>query len=379
MMIVADTATHRESLGCSCVILFIHNRYRVTGGEERAVANLMWLVREQLGEDAELLEQDSALLGRRKAAAGMLRGGLEAEAVARAVARTGARVVHAHNIHPAFGWRALAAARDAGARVVLQLHQYRLVCAVGVCFTAGAQCTRCHARNTLPGVVHNCRGSAAEALVYGASLALWQRRIAASVDAFVVPSRFAASRLQELGAPVVDPHVVPHPLREFAARATPKRDGYALFTARLEPEKGLDTAIEACAIAGVPLVVAGSGSERARFEGAPNVTFAGEVDEAELARLRADAGVALVPSKFAETFGFAAAEAMAAGLPVAASRIGALPEIVPEGWLVPPGDAPALASTLTRLRGDVGAAEEGLRRARETSARAATTLAVVYS
>ena len=66
-------------------------------------------------------------------------------------ARSGARVVHAHNLQPALGWRALAAARAAGARVVLHLHQYRLVCAVGVCFTRGQECTRCHGRNTAPG------------------------------------------------------------------------------------------------------------------------------------------------------------------------------------------------------------------------------------
>jgi glycosyltransferase involved in cell wall biosynthesis len=361
------------------VILFVHNRYRVTGGEERAVSNLMWLVREQLGESAELFERDSALLGRARAAAGMLRGGLDPTDVSEAVARTGARVVHAHNIHPALGWRALAAARDAGARVVLQLHQYRLVCAVGVCFTAGAECTRCHGRNTFPGVRHRCRGSNAESLIYGASLALWQRRIAASVDAFVVPSHFAAARLQELGAPVQAPQVVPHPLREIATQAAPQPDGYALFVGRLEPEKGLDTAIAACRIAGVPLVVAGAGSERQRFEGSPGVRFVGQVGETELNRLRADAGVAVVPSKFAETFGFAAAEAMGAGLPVVASRIGALPELVPSDCLVPPDDPKALAEALLRARGNVGIAERGLTQMRETLATAATTLARVYS
>ena len=98
------------------MVLFLHNRYRRSGGEERAVEDLMWLVREHLGEDAELLERDSAVLGRGRAAAGMLRGGLRPDEVARAVRRTGARVVHAHNLTPAFGWRALAAAREAPAR-----------------------------------------------------------------------------------------------------------------------------------------------------------------------------------------------------------------------------------------------------------------------
>ena len=64
--------------------------------------------------------------------------------------RTGARIVHAHNVNPTLGWRALAAAREAGARVVLHLHNYRLVCAVGTCFTRGEDCTRCHGRTRCP-------------------------------------------------------------------------------------------------------------------------------------------------------------------------------------------------------------------------------------
>src|ERR687889_253885 len=187
------------------MILLLHNRYRLPGGEERAVADLQWLIREHLAEDAEVLERDSAALGSRRAAAGLLRGGLAPEDVAHAVRRTGARVLHAHNVNPSFGWRALAAAREAGARVALHLHNYRLVCAQGLCFTPGEDCTRCHGRDTRPGVRLNCRGgSRAEAAVYAAGIALWQNRLADCVDAFVVPSAFALGRLRELGAPVGD-------------------------------------------------------------------------------------------------------------------------------------------------------------------------------
>src|SRR3954471_9956277 len=150
------------------VILFLHNRYRVPGGEERAVQDLVWLVREHLGEDADVLERDSATLGRARAATAMLAGGLAANDVAAAVRRTGARVVHAHNVNPSLGWRALAAARGAGARVVLHLHNYRLVCAVATCFTHGEDCTRCHGRQTWPGVGLRCRGSAGESAAYAA-------------------------------------------------------------------------------------------------------------------------------------------------------------------------------------------------------------------
>jgi glycosyltransferase involved in cell wall biosynthesis len=375
------------------MVLFLHNRYRTTGGEERAVEDLMWLVREQLGERAELLTRSSAGLGRGRAVAGLLRGGLNPQEVARAVRAGGARVVHAHNLQPALGWRALAAARDAGARVVLHLHQYRLVCAIGVCFTGGEECTRCHGRNTLPGVRLNCRGSAPEAAAYAASLALWQRRLVEQADVLLVPSEFARERLRTLGAPLPweRVRVLATPVRALAAETPvalgkPASGGsagsggliggepYALIVSRLAPEKGVDVAIDACRVAGIPLVVAGDGPEASALRAHAcdrDVRFLGHVDDARLAELRAGARIALVPSRSAETFGLAAAEAMAAGLPVAASRVGALPELVEEAGLVAPGDAHELARAIGRLAEDRDAGERGLRRVRAVCSPAA--------
>jgi glycosyltransferase involved in cell wall biosynthesis len=375
------------------MILFLHNRYRTRGGEERVAEDLMWLVRAHLGEEARMVTRDSAAVTPARAAAGLLRGGLDPREVADAVRAGGARVVHAHNINPTLGWRALAAARSAGARVVVHLHQYRMVCAVGVCFTRGEECVRCHGRNTLPGVLRNCRGGRGEALAYATGLALWQRRVLECADAVIVPSEFARERLRELGAPLPweRVHVLAPPVRALAAGgSTAERplEGYALVVARRSPEKGIDVAIEACRRARIPLVVAGEGPE-GRTVGvgvgggeadAGAVRFVGRVDDARLARLRAGAALALVPSRSAETFGLAAAEAMAAGLPVAASRVGALPELVGAEGLVPPGDAGALAAAIERLRGDPGAGERALERVRALCAPevVASRLAEVY-
>lgn len=370
------------------MILFLHNRYRTTGGEERVVDELLALVRERLGERAELLARDSVGLGRGRAAAGLLRGGLGPGDVAKAVRMARARVVHAHNLNPLFGWRSLAAARREGARTVLHLHQYRLVCATGVCFTRGEQCTRCHGRNTLPGVIRGCRGSRSEALIYGASLALWQQRLVEQADALIVPSVFARERLRELGAPLdwERVHVLAPPVETSEERCEPSKGAYALVVSRLAPEKGVDVAIDACRVAGVPLLIAGDGPEldglRARAASATgaHVRFAGHVEGQELARLRAGAALAIVPSRSAETFGMAAAEAMAAGVPVVSSRIGALPELVEPAALVEPGDAAALADAIGRLWGDADAGERGLAKVREHCAPevVARGLAAVY-
>jgi len=84
------------------------------------------------------------------------------------------------------------------------------------------------------------------------------------------------------------------------------------------------------------------------------VTFTGHVGADELARLYSSAEIAVTASLY-EGFGLPAAEAMACGTPVIATRAGALPEIVGEhgtGILVPPADPPALAAAIKRLLAD---------------------------
>jgi glycosyltransferase involved in cell wall biosynthesis len=367
------------------VILLLHHRYRVRGGEERAVEDLAWLIRRELGEPAQVLERDSAGIGSGTAAAGLLAGGLRPGEVGAAVRASGARVVHAHNLHPTYGARALAAARAAGARVVWHLHNYRLVCAVGTCFTRGQDCTRCHGRDMRPGVRLNCRGgSRAESAAYGAGLALWQRRLTGAADAFIVPSVFALERLRALGAPLGDrAHVVPSVQRAFAERSPAAEGRFALVAARLTPEKGVADAIAACRQAGVPLVVAGDGPQagelRALAAGA-DVRFTGLVAPDALAELRGRAALAIVPSRYAEILPLAALEAAAAGLPVAAADAGGLREAVPADGLYPPGDAGALTERIGALWGDAALGERTLAaaRARTSPAAVGAALRAIY-
>ena len=373
------------------MILFLHNRYRTPGGEERVVEDLAWLVREHLGEEAEVLQRDSAALGRAGAAAGLLRGGLSPEEVAAAVRHTGARIVHAHNLTPSLGPRALVAARAAGARTVLHLHNYRLVCAVGTCVNpAGEDCTRCHGRDTLPGVRLNCRGSRVESVTYAAAIAAHQRQLVAAADALVVPSVAARERLAVLGAPpaAARAQVLGHVVRGFVdaaptARATPAR---ALVVSRLAREKGVEFAIDACARAGLPLTVCGDGPLATELRAhavamGADVTFTGRVDAVELARLRAEASVALVASRAHETFGLAAVEALAAGLPVVATRSGALAELEGDVTLVAAaGDVAALAVAARAVAEDPSAGARALAAARRRAAPAivAPRLAALY-
>jgi glycosyltransferase involved in cell wall biosynthesis len=336
-------------------VLVVHNRYRLEGGEERAVELQLAALRRG-GIAHALLERSSAEATRGRAARALVRGGLHEGDVAAAARELGADVVHVHNMLPLFGARALAAARDAGTKVVLQLHNLRLFCAIGVAARDGGPCFRCHGRFTLPGLVLNCRDSLPEAVVYAYSLARHQPAVFDAVDSFVVPSRYAAGQVTELGVPAERVEVVEHYLPEsaFAHHSRADEGLHALVAARLSPEKGIDTAIEAAARAAVPLHIAGEGPERTRLEqlaarlGAP-VRFLGRLDRQELDRELAAAAMLVLPSRYHEFAGYSVLEAMAAGVPVLVSALGAPPELAGAERSVPPNDPDALATRMAEL------------------------------
>jgi len=86
------------------------------------------------------------------------------------------------------------------------------------------------------------------------------------------------------------------------------------------------------------------------------ITLAGQASHEQIPHYLQSFDLFVVPS-FSEAFGVAAVEAAACGLPVIASRVGGLPEVVLDGQtglLVPPGDVDALAAAMSRLLSDPG-------------------------
>jgi glycosyltransferase involved in cell wall biosynthesis len=358
-------------------VLVLHNRYRSPAGEERAASELAALLRERC-HAAELLERSSeeltGLSGRLRAGAGILRGGLDPAEVGDAVRDMGADIVHAHNTQPLLGPRALLAAREAGARVVLHLHNYRLVCAIGIAYRDGAPCTRCQGRNTWPGARLRCRGNLPEAFAYAAGIARQQPKVMHAVDRFVFTSEGSRRTLAELGLSLGDYDVIPNfiPESAFAERSAAESGQFALYAGRLSEEKGADTAIEAARLSGVPLRIAGEGPDEPRLRelarGA-EVSFLGQLDGERMAEQRSAAAMVVVPSRWHEPHPYAVCESMAAGLPVLASGVGGMPEMVGEDSTLPPTDPAAWAEAMARLWGDPqlrhSDGETALARARE--------------
>jgi len=138
-----------------------------------------------------------------------------------------------------------------------------------------------------------------------------------------------------------------------------REDDYFLFTGRLVDTKGLKYLINAMPSVDSSLVIMGKGPEEKKLKSlvdqldiGDKVTFTGYVSDDEKVRLMSSCKAFIMPSLF-ESFGLAAAEAMAYGKPMVASNVGGLPEVVGDGGiLVPPASSNHITNALNKLLED---------------------------
>jgi glycosyltransferase involved in cell wall biosynthesis len=190
------------------------------------------------------------------------------------------------------------------------------------------------------------------------------RRALRAADAFIAGSNAIRADYAAIVPPATPFHVLPYgvaiaPVREPRPPVRPPvRFGYV---GSIALHKGVHVAVEAMRGIDATLHVWGDASALPAYAGSmraaapPNVLFEGSFAEAEKERVFASMDVLLVPSVGLESFGLAAREAMARGVPVVASAGGALSEMFESGVcgeLFPAGDAAALHAILRRMAAD---------------------------
>lgn len=160
-------------------------------------------------------------------------------------------------------------------------------------------------------------------------LRLWDRCAADRVDVFVAISNHVAARIRKYYRR--EAHVIYPPVNTSWLSISPSVDDYFLMVGRLIPYKRADIVVEAFNRLGLPLKIAGTGSEMdsLRETARPHIEFLGRVSDDELMELYSRCQALVFPQE--EDFGIVPLEAMAAGRPVIAYRGGGALETVLEG------------------------------------------------
>ena len=175
-------------------------------------------------------------------------------------------------------------------------------------------------------------------------------------DAVICVSRYEYQVAADVGIPPQKLEVIVNgvPIPEQLQQKHKPQDAplHLLFLGRFDRQKGFDVLLEAMAQledALCHLTAAGSPvQDEIHPPGRPNITYTGWVPSAEVSALLMQTDVLIMPSRW-EGFGLVAAEAMSFGIPVLATDVCALPELVihnKTGRLVPVNDAEAIASTV---------------------------------
>jgi glycosyltransferase involved in cell wall biosynthesis len=335
-------------------VLVVHNAYQQAGGEDRVVADEVALLERKGHEVLEMRRDnhDIALTGRLQLAADTLWSRRTHREALELLRRGRPDVVHVHNTLPLVSPSLYWACAEAGVPVVQTLHNFRLACPQAMFLREDGVCERCLGQAPWPAVRHGCyRGSRAQTAVVAGMLALhrglgtWRDKVAR----YIALNEFCRGKFVQAGLPagriVVKPNFADV---EPAPAQAPRRD--FLFVGRMSPEKGISTLARAWdGCADLALRVAGTGPSAADIASRAGVTMLGALAPAAVLGEMRGAQALVMPSIWYENFPRTLVEAFGAGLPVIASRLGAMAELVEHGitgLLFAPGDAADLAAQL---------------------------------
>jgi len=255
----------------------------------------------------------------------------------------------------------------------------------------GSHVVHTHHMRSLPSqmtaVIGRARRQSLAVTDHGLQGADWGGLLPRLFSVFLTVSAYSS---RELGAPPIRTRVIyggADP-RRYAPDPNQPRRG-VLFVGRLTPHKGVDRLLQALPARASLRVVGSTGHDPQlperdypallrRLARERDVGFVGTAADGDLPGLFRSSSVVALPSvertcygrdvRVSELLGLVALEAMASGTPVVASRVGGVPEVVQDGvtgFLVPPGDVPALRDRLDQLLRDPPLAQRLGQNARE--------------
>ena len=339
-------------------ILLAHNRYKYRGGEDSVFQAEGQLLRDNGHDVLEYLKsnEDMDQKGSVQVALNAIWSRSAYRELRQRIREVRPDVVHLHNHMPQISPAIFYAGHAEGVPVVHTLHNFRMLCLNGMLMREEQVCELCvDKRLKWPGIRHACYresrlGSAAVASMLSVhdAIGTWRDK----VTRYLVLTEFQRNKLIAAGIPekrlVVKPNFCADPGRPTADPAGRTR---GLFIGRLSHEKGVDVLVAAAKTSDAQIDLVGSGPklDEVRAAAPDNLIVHGFVDDDVMRRVKETALFLVLPSIVYEGFPMVIPEAFAMGIPVIASRHGAMQEVVQDGHTglhFTPGDAEDLAAKI---------------------------------
>lgn len=335
-------------------VLIAHNAYQQRGGEDSVVDSECELLRAH-GHEVEVFRRHNDDVAGMSKAALALQTVWSTESSQDLLSQLDGfqpDVVHVHNTLPLISPSIYWAAHRRGLPVVQTLHNFRLMCPQAMFLRDGRVCEDCLGHVPWKGVIRACyRGSRAQTAVLAASVTMHKAMgtYRDKVTRYIALNQFCRQKFVDGGLPANKVVIKPNFVEDAGLPTWDDRQS-GLFVGRLSTDKGVAVLLQAQQLSGASVDVIGAGDLLEKVRQQLGHRALGFLSVAEIITKMRRASYLVVPSLWYENFPRTLVEAFSCGLPVIASRLGALAELVEDGktgLLFEPGNAQDLAEKLS--------------------------------
>ena len=324
-------------------ILFIHNKYLFSGGEDEVVRSEKELL-EKNGHQVILYERKNDEINQyslwkkiRFIVKDSLLSNITYNDVSTILKKEKPDCVHIHNIFLVVSPSVYKACQDQNIPVIQTLHNYRFICPAGTMYRDGQICQECITKSSFsPAIKYGCwrNSKFATFLIVRIIRFIHRKNILRNVaKKIIVLSRFSLKQYEGKNL-IEQAEIKPNFIIDVGNEKN--KEEYILYVGTLQPWKGIMTLIQAYneIDLNIPLKIVGDGPLEKEIRGKADlkkVQMIGKKPQSETLALIKKTRLLVLPSECFENFPRVIVEAYACGTPVVVSNIGAMAELVRNG------------------------------------------------
>ncbi|MCG7994335.1 MAG: glycosyltransferase family 4 protein [Candidatus Thiodiazotropha taylori] len=317
-------------------VLIVHNYYKIRGGEDSVVESEIALLKKNNHDVFTYFRNNSELLrySSIKLALTTQWSIKSFKKISEIIRENKPDIIHVHNTLPLVSPSIYWAASKYRIPIVQTVHNYRLSCLNALFLRDGKLCEECIGKFPYAGIVNSCYRASRKASAVLAFMLLLHRTIGTynnKISHYIALSEFSKNKLVMSGVSNNKITIKPNYIDHVSEKNT-KRSDELLYVGRLSNEKGISLLLDALSkLNGFKVTVIGEGPELPLVQNNKNIKYIGKLTNESVLKKMSSALALLIPSICYENFPRIIVEAYSCGLPVIASSIGSIKNIVDDG------------------------------------------------